>query len=174
MHVAPDYFVMMHLGYKDMAVDLRERGVAVFPLWEQAAQQILAVHAAGEYLSQCFSRNIIIEDTSREPSVAGLIDFEDDPLSEMSLLDAQVRDWLIFFQSTIFTLAAPASQLQSSLSRILDAEQPAICNELLAQSKRLAWLRHLPKARKPWGKDVVNVQAACEAFHEQLKLRRLI
>jgi tRNA A-37 threonylcarbamoyl transferase component Bud32 len=174
MHVAPDYFVMTHLGYKDMAVDLRERGFAVFPLWEQATQQILAVHAAGEYLSQCFARNIIIEEHGSERSIAGFIDFEDDPLSEMSVLDAQVRDWLSFFQSTIFTLAAPADQLQASLRRILDAEQAVIRNELLAQIKRLVWLQHLPASRKPWGKDVVNVQAACAAFHSQLKLRSLI
>jgi tRNA A-37 threonylcarbamoyl transferase component Bud32 len=173
MHVAPNYFVMTHLGYRDMALDLRERGVAVFPLWEQAAQQILAVHAAGEYLSQCFARNIIIGE-NHQRGIAGFIDFEDDPIAAMNLLNAQVRDWLSFFQSTIFTLAAPADQLQTSLSRILDAEQAVIRNELLAQIKRLVWLRHLPKARKPWGKDVVNVQAACTAFHAQLKLRGLI
>jgi hypothetical protein len=174
LHVAPEYFVMTHLGHTDMAWELRERGPEVFGLWQQAAEQIIAVHAAGQYLSQCFSRNIILAGEGQQRHVAGLIDFEDDPASVMSVQDAQVRDWLVFLQSTLFTLAVPAAQLQPVLTDILNAEQAPVRDALLAQARRTAWLRHLPTSRKTWGKDFVNVQAIAAALYEQLKLRQLI
>ena len=94
-HVAGDYFVMSYLGSNDLARALREQGSGAYGLWMAAMEHLLLVHARGQYLSQCFARNIIVSDDFR-----GMIDFEDDPLEVMTLEQAQARDWLIFLQSS--------------------------------------------------------------------------
>jgi Lipopolysaccharide kinase (Kdo/WaaP) family len=174
MHVAPDYFVMRYLGNSDLAVQLREKGFGAFELWKQAALLIIQVHDAGQYVSQCFARNIVVGQQESEHYIAGLIDFEDDPAVVMSPLEAQVRDWLTFLQSSIYSLAAPPHILQSALTQLLDREREEIRQALFAECIRLAWLRHLPASRKPWGKDVANTQAAMQSMHMHLIQRQLI
>ena len=174
MHVAPDYFVMRYLGGSDLAGQLREQGFGAFELWKQAALMIIQVHDAGQYLSQCFSRNIVVGQQASQNYIAGFIDFEDDPVVVMSPLEAQVRDWLIFLQSTLYSLAAHSHVLQPALTELLDREREDIRKALFAECARLAWLRHLPTSRKPWGKDIVSIQVAIQSMYTQLMQRHLI
>ncbi len=165
VHAARDYFVMTYLGSSHLTDQLNGRGFAAFDLWKSAAEEIVRVHAKGQYLSQCFGRNMIIDRDGAAPVFAGVIDFEDDPADVMSVQDAQVRDWLIYLQSTIYTLEAPPDVLDAALTQLFSQEQPQIRQAFLHQASKLAWLRFLPTRRKPWGKDTISVQAAAQAIH---------
>ena len=138
----------------------REQGRAGFDLWLAAMEQLLRVHAQGQYLSQCFARNIIV---SR--SFEGLIDFEDDPLEVMSLVEAQARDWLVYLQSTLWNLAPDEARLHAALKSVLGRESAPVRAVLRHAARRLAWLRWLPTSRKVWGKDFVSLQAVAAALH---------
>ena len=158
-HVAPDYFVMSYLGSNDLARALREQGPKAYGLWMAAMEHLLLVHARGQYLSQCFARNIIV--SSR---FEGLIDFEDDPLEVMTLEQAQARDWLIYLQSTLFNLALEPDRLDAALRAVLSRESEPVRAVLRHAARRLSWLRHLPTNRRIWGKDFVSLQAVGAAM----------
>jgi len=160
LHVAERYFVMSYLGPTDLAVTLREQGLRAFGLWSAALEQLLEVHARGQYLSQCFARNMIVSQ-----KFDGLIDFEDDPLEVMSLVEAQSRDWLIFLQSSLWNLGAPPAVLDRALRDVLRRESPAVRATLRHAARRLAWLRWLPGNRGVWGKDFVSLQAVADALY---------
>jgi tRNA A-37 threonylcarbamoyl transferase component Bud32 len=160
LHVASDYFVMTYLGSRDMAVTLREQGLQAWDLWLSAMEHLLQVHAQGHYLSQCFARNIIVSDRFH-----GLIDFEDDPLEVMTLVEAQARDWLIYLQSTLFNLGPDPEQLDAALRSVFGRESAPVRAVLHHAARRLGWLRWLPTNRKVWGKDFVSLQAVGAALH---------
>lgn len=160
LHVAPDYFVMTYLGERDMALTLREQGPQAWGLWLSAMEHLLQVHAQGQYLSQCFARNIIVSDR-----FDGLIDFEDDPLEVMTLVEAQARDWLIYLQSTLFNLGTEPAQVDAALRDVLGRELAPVRAVLRHAAGRLGWLRWLPTNRKVWGKDFVSLQAVGAALH---------
>ena len=159
-HVAPDYFVMAYLGSGDLALRLREQGPQGFDLWLAAMEQLLLVHVRGQHLSQCFARNIIV---SR--SFEGFIDFEDDPLEVMTLVEAQARDWLIYLQSTLWNLALDVTRLDAALRSVLGRESAPVREVLRHAARRLAWLRWLPTRREVWGKDFVSLQAVAAALY---------
>ena len=161
-HVGDDYFVMTYLGSNDLARSLREQGPKGFNLWLDSMEQLLHVHAQGQYLSQCFARNIIVSD-----GFEGLIDFEDDPLEVMGLVGAQTRDWLIYLQSTLWNLAPDAAQLDAALKAVLARESAPVRAALRHATRRLAWLRWLPTNRKVWGKDFVSLQAVAAALYRR-------
>ena len=159
-HVGPDYFVMTYLGADDLARSLREQGRRGFDLWLAALEQLLKVHTCGQYLSQCFARNIIVSQ-----KFEGLIDFEDDPLEVMSLVEAQARDWLVYLQSTLWNLAPDRAQLDAALGSVLGRESAPVRAILRHAAKRLSWLRWLPTDRTVWGKDFVSMQAVADALY---------
>jgi len=160
LHVAPDHFVMRYLGERHLWHVLREQGSEAWPLWMQAMEAILLVHTRGQYLSQCFARNIIVADRFR-----GLIDFEDDPLEVMSLAQAQARDWLIFLQSTLWPLGADPQRLEAALHQVLDRESEPVRSALSHVARRLGWMRWLPTNRQVWGRDFVSLQAVGAALY---------
>lgn len=159
-HAAPDYFVMAYLGSKDLAVTLRERGAAAYDIWFAAMEELLHVHAQGQYLSQCFARNIIVSERFE-----GLIDFEDDPLEVMTLVEAQARDWLVYLQSTLFNLSLEAPRLDAALRAVLPRESEPVRAMLRHAAGRLSWMRWLPTNRRVWGKDFVSLQAVGAALY---------
>lgn len=159
-HVAGDYFVMSYLGSNDLARALREQGAGAYGLWMAAMEHLLLVHAKGQYLSQCFARNIIVSDDFR-----GMIDFEDDPLEVMTLEQAQARDWLVFLQSSLWNLGLAPEQLEAALQQVLSRELPSVRQVLAHAARRLSWLRHLPTNRRIWGKDFVSLQAVGQAMY---------
>lgn len=164
LHVAPDFFVMTWLGGDHLAEVLHRRHPHAFALWREAAEALVSVHAAGQYLSQCFGRNIIVHAEPEPPIIAGLIDFEDDPLEIMSLPEAQVHDWLIYLQSTLWDLQAPRAQIDAALDRLMAAERTEVRALFAIACKRLGWLRLLPESRV-FGRDTIAVQAVAAAAH---------
>ena len=169
-HVGEDYFVMADMGPNDLARTLREQGSGAFSIWMAAMEALLHVHAQGQYLSQCFARNIIVADNRFQ----GLIDFEDDPLEVMNLVEAQARDWLIFLQSTLFNLALEPHQLDAALRSVLERESAAVRAKLRHAAGRLAWMRWLPTSRTVWGKDFVSLQATGAALYRHHFPERII
>lgn len=168
LHVADDHFVMGWLGGNHLAGILHQRHPAAFELWRQGGQALVQVHAAGQYLSQCFGRNMIVDDASEPPRFAGMIDFEDDPLEVMGLDEAQVRDWLIYLQSTLWDLQVPQSRLDAALDELLAAERAPVRMGFAGACRQLAWLRHLPGTRR-FGRDTMAVQAVAAAGHRWLQ-----
>ena len=171
LHVAEAHFVMSWLGPSHLAMMLHQRHPQAFELWQQGAQALVQVHAASQYLSQCFGRNMIVDDASQPPRFAGMIDFEDDPLEVMSLDEAQVRDWLIYLQSTLWDLQVPQQQLDAALDALIASESAAVQALFADACRRLAWLRILPSTRR-FGRDTMAVQAVAAAGYRWLQRQR--
>lgn len=107
--------------------------------WHRGAAYIQQVHRAGQYLSQAFARNLV---WSPEEG-AGAIDFEDDPISTMSLTQAQIRDWLPYFFSTSIYFEHQLPVLCAAIRRVLENEDVAVRDGVNAALRRTRWLRAL-------------------------------
>ena len=169
LHVAPDHFVMQWLGRAHLGDVLQAGHPRAAALWREAGDELVRLHRAGQYLSQGFARNMIVTDEAGDtPRLAGLIDFEDDPLQVMGLADAQVRDWLAFLHSTLWILPLAPSEVDTCIDAWLDAESPAVRAGFAQACRRLAWLRVLPRQRR-FGRDTVALQAAAAAAHRHAR-----
>lgn len=152
LHVEREFFVMEYLPGRNLAGVLSEE--PTLPVWEKGLHFILHVHRRGQYLSQAYARNFIAG-----PGVLGAIDFEDDPLEVMPLAHAQARDWLMYLHSTLWLLQSESeARLLPLWKHFVDAERGAVVEVLVKAARRLGWLRHLPRTRRPWGREVVSVQ----------------
>jgi len=169
LHVGSDHFVMQWLGRAHLGDVLQSGHPGAAALWREAGDELVRLHRAGQYLSQGFARNMIVTDEAGDtPRLAGLIDFEDDPLQVMGLADAQVRDWLAFLHSTLWTLPLAPSEVDTCIDAWLDAESPAVRAGFAQACRRLAWLRVLPRQRR-FGRDTVALQAAAAAAHRHAR-----
>jgi len=169
LHVGSDHFVMQWLGRAHLGDVLQSGHPGAAALWREAGDELVRLHRAGQYLSQGFARNMIVTDEAGDtPRLAGLIDFEDDPLQVMGLADAQVRDWLAFLHSTLWILPLAPSEVDTCIDAWLDAESPAVRAGFAQACRRLAWLRVLPRQRR-FGRDTVALQAAAAAAHRHAR-----
>ena len=168
LHVAPDHFVMQWLGDQNLASLLQARHPHALALWREGANALVKLHASGQYLSQGFARNMIVDGAPAAPRLAGLIDFEDDPLQVMSLPDAQVRDWLTYLHSTLWMLPMPEAEADARIDAWMAAESPAVRARYLQACRRMSWLRFLPRHRR-FGRDTLSLQAAAAAAHRYLQ-----
>ena len=164
LHVAPDHIVMQWLGDEHLGLLLERRHPHALALWREAAGALLRLHAADQYLSQGFARNMIVDTRTDPPRLAGVIDFEDDPLETLTLPQAQARDWLAFLHSTVWMLPLSAEQIDPWLSATLRAERPEVRAEFLHACRQLGRLRHLPQSRR-FGRDTMALQAVAAAAH---------
>lgn len=125
-------------------------------LFTQAVKELGRVHAADQYLSQAFARNIML---THDGSIA-FIDFEDDPGEVMALPLCQARDWLCFIFSTAIILAQKnqSDVAVSTLTETISQGSYAAQKALLKVCRRLAWIRFLPIAKL--GSDGLRVVAA--------------
>ena len=131
----------------------------------------MKLHASGQYLSQGFARNLIVDERTQPPRLAGMIDFEDDPLEVMTLPEAQVRDWLSYLHSSLWILGLPPHQLDVTLDEFMVRESPEVRALFLDACTRLAWLRLLPASRR-LGRDVISLQAFADAAHRYRQRHR--
>ncbi len=172
LHTAPQWFAIEYIHAPTLLeslqkdIPMQER----LSIWLQGAKALGHVHARGQALSQAFARNCLWY-----RGQTWFIDFEDDPVSVMPLAQAQARDWLTYLYSTVWALR----QQQTSWADMLQkyehfAHIPSVPVAEIVQktSDRMTWLRHLPQSRKPWGRDVVILQALGEFFYLASKLKR--
>lgn len=108
-------------------------------IWQRGADYIRQAHRAGQYLSQAFARNFV---WSPEHGL-GAIDFEDDPISAMSLAQAQIRDWLPYCFSTAIHFEDRLPELCAAIRAVMADEPPEVRRGVRAALRRTAWLRWL-------------------------------
>lgn len=155
-----DDIVLQFLGDQALVEQFKLDAATGLAAWQRGLEAIADVHARGEHLSQAFARNMLEYDRR-----IWFIDFEDDPLETMSLVQAQVRDWLAYLHSSIWLLAAPRAALLETWDTTARAMPEPVVQCLRHDTRRLLWLRHLPTRRRPWGRDVVSAQALAAFLH---------
>lgn len=161
-HEGPDHLVMAYVAGTPLPASLVGDEEAALAAFRSALDALADVHARGQYLSQAFARNMVQTSTGFV-----YLDFEDDPLEVMTLIDAQARDWLALLLSTVWMTNAPRAHLAQHW-RAVAARLPVPVRERIDDAaRRLAWLRHLPSRRDPWGRDVVSVQALAAFLAEE-------
>lgn len=160
LHQAEDYIALRYLRGESLQHVLTQEPERALTMFEQGLEALGHVHAQGQYLSQAFVRNMMVVDER-----FWFIDFEDDPLEVLSLQDAQTRDWLAYLLSSVWIANCSREALltawQNRFVQLSDLSQAALKDAC----DRLRWLRHLPKQRKPWGRDIVTLQALGEFLH---------
>ena len=168
VHVDTEFFVMERLDGPNVSEAMAREPERSLPLWRQGLEFILDVHARGQYLSQAYARNLIVD-----PQGLAAVDFEDDPQQIMPLPHAQARDWLLYLHSTVWLLL-PQRGKDAHLvwDQLVQADSREVVGLLDATARRMGWLRHLPEKRRPWGRDVVATQAAAQFFHDWAQRRR--
>jgi tRNA A-37 threonylcarbamoyl transferase component Bud32 len=172
LHSAPDWFAMEYVDAPNLLESL-QRDMPMserLAIWLQGAKAMGHVHARGQALSQAFARNCLWY-----RGQTWFIDFEDDPVSVMPLEQAQARDWFAYLHSTVWALrecGANWADLLPKYEQMTSIFKQAVAEIVQKDSARMTWLRHLPQSRKPWGRDVVMLQALGEFFYLAEKLRR--
>lgn len=149
-----DWLLISEIGYTTLESLIRHAsGEARLAHWRAGAAYIHGVHAAGQYLGQPFARNLV---WSPEGGL-GAIDFEDDPLTVMSLDEAQMRDWMPYFFSTAVYFEADLPMLCAEIEAVLTNEARAVRDGVARLMRRTAWVavaRRLPRALRR--RDVVK------------------
>ncbi|WP_143892965.1 hypothetical protein [Tepidimonas sediminis] len=161
LHVADDHLVLGYVRGSALPRLLAAEPGQAMHAFNLALDGLAYVHRQGQYLSQAFARNAIVSDK-------GLVylDFEDDPRTVMSLPDAQTRDWLALLLSSVWICRASRAAMLAAWRAMEATLDPDVRSRLRHVARRLAWLRHLPRSRRPWGRDVVTVQALASFLHD--------
>ncbi|MCX7553136.1 hypothetical protein OS175_04545 [Marinicella sp. S1101] len=110
-------------------------------LFAQCLAAINDVHQKGHYLSQCFVRNMVLD---REANQVVFIDFEDDPLTVMSLAQAQARDLLLFVDSTARFFTDDKAFFEQKIQAFMTAHNETMRGALKQTVDRLQWITKLP------------------------------
>ena len=154
LHVDDAFIVMARLDGRPLIELIEAGGPLALGAWGAGLDAIADLHRRGGYLSHAAARNFIAT-----PDGLAMIDFESDPLESFSLDEAQARDWLTYLHSTAWLLAASPPTLRDELGRRLErAHRPV--RELVARAvDKIAWMRHLPASRKPFGREVSGLRA---------------
>ncbi|MEO7056145.1 MAG: hypothetical protein ABI281_12475 [Caldimonas sp.] len=159
LHAEAGFFVMGELAGPSLVSLVERGGMAGFEAWRRGLAALAETHARGGYLSHAFARNFIATDAG-----LAMIDFEDDALETMPLEAAQARDWLAYLHSTLWLLDRPIAEVQAAIAIRLADEAAPVRALVEATGRRLAPLRHLPRSRRPWGREVVGAQALGAVF----------
>ena len=161
LHVAKDYVVLQRVEGHNLDHCMRSANYSAIEAFQLGAQALLDLHAKGQYLSQAFARNML----NHQGQIV-FIDFEDDPLLVMSLQQAQVRDWLSYVLSCVWGSHASREDLMQVWRAVTQQMPKPLLASIQDAVKSLAWMRHLSQNRKPWGRDMVMVQAAAAFLHQ--------
>ncbi|ABR91145.1 Uncharacterized conserved protein [Janthinobacterium sp. Marseille] len=167
LHVTPQWFALSFLGANSVDQLLRQQPAQAREYWQAGLQAILELHRQGQTASQCFARNMI----AHEGKIS-FIDFEDDPSKVMPLPAAQARDWLLYLHSTAYILPMDRQEIAQLFADYLLQDDVVVQREVRRAGSAFSWLRILPRERKPWGRDVVSVQAAAQVLNIVVKLMR--
>lgn len=166
LHVASDWIAISYLGSSSIRDLMHQSEKPPSFYWSETFAAILDLHQRGQNSSQLFNRNAMYCDGR-----VVFIDFEDDPAQSLGLAHAQARDWLFFIFSSTWMLEINAQQAAQLLWSYLKQDSVAVQKAFLHTLKTMRWLRHLPKKRKPWGRDVMALHAFGQVLHELKKMR---
>ncbi len=109
-------------------------------LFSLCLEAIKGVHLNDQYLSQCFVRNMLI---NQDEEVV-FIDFEDDPRTVMSVPEAQARDLLLFINSTARFFINDQSFFKQQVQRFLKDHDKTMIDTLEHTVKKMRWLTKVP------------------------------
>jgi len=160
LHSSEDYLVLRRVMGQSLQSHFERDPAQALIAFEAGLVGLQDVHQRQQYLSQGFARNILLESER-----LWFIDFEDDPLQVMPLGEAQARDVMAYLLSSVWINRAPRQALMSVWSTHFHRWSADIQNQIRQTTRVLAWMRHLPRQRKPWGRDVVTVQALAEFLY---------
>lgn len=160
LHHGPEYIVLRRIDGDALQQQFLAEPAQALAAFGLGLAGLLDLHHRGQYLSQAFARNILLCQGQ-----LWYIDFEDDPLQAMDLPDAQARDLMAYLLSSIWINRAARPDLMSVWSAAAHRLDRPLLQRVRQAAQGLAWLRHLPRERKPWGRDVVTVQALAEFLH---------
>ena len=160
LHVDPGFIVIRHFDGPSLVQAIEAGGSAGLRAWQGGLEALVETHARGGYLSQAFARNFIVTRGG-----LAMIDFEDDPLEAMTLDEAQARDWLAYLHSTVWLLDRDSAAVRAGFAARLAQERAPVRDLVTAAGRRLAFLRHLPRSRQTWGREVAGLQALARLFH---------
>ncbi|WP_373974336.1 hypothetical protein NT239_11890 [Chitinibacter sp. SCUT-21] len=166
LHTGSDWIAISDAGETSIDYLLTRSTEPQLATWDKALAAILDTHRKGQTLSQAFARNIHLHDGE-----IIFIDFEDDPLEVLSLAQAQTRDWLLFIHSTVYLMQLELQVLTERFAHFVGQDSTEVQALIKNSGHSLAWLRHLPKQRKPWGRDVISLQGAGALMHAFAQLR---
>ena len=165
LHVAPDWIAISYAGQYSIGRMIQKGELAPSVYWQQGLAAISEVHQKGQNLSQVFVRNAVWNDDK-----ITFIDFEDDPEASLGLANAQARDWLFYLFSSVWMLEISPTQAAKIMFEYLQKDPIEVQNVILNSMKGIAWLRHLPSKRKPWGRDVVALNGIGTILYEMQQL----
>lgn len=161
LYAGPRYLIMQRIEGHDLIHGMRNDAASALKAFVMGLCALHDLHHKGQYLSQAFARNMLLH---KDHIV--FIDFEDDPLLVMPLVHAQVRDWLSYLLSAIWGNQASTQDLMQAWQLSAQQIPEATMQSLLSAVRSLVWMRHLPDQRKPWGRDIVTVQAAAAFLYQ--------
>lgn len=165
------YFVMSYMGDKNFDFILKSAETHSLAHWEHILKAMVNVHKKGTYLSQAFSRNMILHESQE----VAFIDFEDDPGTVMTLTLAQARDWLLCILSTCWRLPADLKIQSELILSHLSQEPTDVQEEVLACASKIASLRFLFRKKKPYKKrDLQSFKCLIDIMYELRQLSRRI
>ncbi|MFZ1891768.1 MAG: hypothetical protein WAU37_06240 [Formosimonas sp.] len=166
VHEAKNWFALAYLpGYNLRVFPYKEKNIAPSLYFEKTLAAILDVHQKGQSLSQAFNRNVMWSD---ERIV--FIDFEDEPASYLGMGVAQARDWLYFLFSCVWMQEISTEEVTAMVWKYVQQDAPEVKKALLHTGSTIGWLRHLPKERKPWGRDIMSMHRWGEILYGLQKL----
>jgi len=169
VHQEKHWFALAYLtGYNLRVFPYKERNVVPNVYFEKTLAAILDVHQKGQSLSQAFNRNVM---WSEERIV--FIDFEDEPAAYLGLAVAQARDWLYFLFSCVWMQEGTTDELVALIWKYVQQDSTDVRKALSHAGVTIGWLRHLPKNRKPWGRDVISLQRWGHVLYGLHQLERL-
>lgn len=127
---------------------------AALAYWQQGLQALQRLHHKDQYVSQAFSRNMVL-DASGTP---GFVDFEDDPLEVMTLLNCKTRDLLCYLHSTAWPIAQAGAipQAQAFLAQWVRGYAEVERQAFVQAAQRTRFARWFPQTRR-FGKDAASI-----------------
>lgn len=160
IHQGDDYLVLRRIEGRPLQDQFTGEAGMALRAFAWGLDGLIDLHRRGQYLSQGFARNMLAA-----PDGLWYVDFEDDPLQVMDLPDAQARDLLSYLLSAVWINRASRADLMWAWSLAARRIAPEVMQRVRQAASGLSWLRHLPRERKTWGRDVVAVQALAEFLH---------
>jgi tRNA A-37 threonylcarbamoyl transferase component Bud32 len=99
------------------------------------------LHKKNQYLSQGFIRNMLLDEPTQ---TIIFIDFEDDPLTVMSLSHAQARDVLLLVNSTARFFVEDIEFFNRAIQQFIKGHNPEMVKALKITADRMQWITKVP------------------------------
>ena len=168
-HEERDWFALAYLpGYNLRIFPYKEKNLVPNLYFEKTLAAILDAHQKGQSLSQAFNRNVMWSDDR-----IVFIDFEDEPATYLGLDVAQARDWLYFLFSCVWMQEGSTDDVIATIWKYVQQEPANVRKAVAHAGRTIGWLRHLPKNRKPWGRDVISLERWGHVLYGLQQLNKL-